>query len=196
MADNTDNLVQKDVCEKEHQVIKEKFTDLKANIHTSKESLSNRLDEVDIALLGDRKSPGGLLRDFAEMKEELDRHEEEVNTEIKHHKENVTKEIKFLNKTVWVAIGISVIAMGGKFFGIDVSTIKNVFSNKTTPVVAPAPEIKENNDVPEELKILIKEFIENQEQYQKKHINIEKPLFENNWTNTINEIITPMEENE
>ena len=89
MGEDNKDFVNKNICEEKHKAVEDKLIGLKANIHTSKESLSNRLDEVDAALLGDRSSPGGLLRDFVDIKNEFTRHEEEMETKFKYHKEAI-----------------------------------------------------------------------------------------------------------
>ena len=180
MDENTQDFVSKGVCEERHQAVSEKFEDLKANIRTSKESLSSRLDEVDVALLGDRKSPGGLLRDFIDIKnelsehkdavaDELKRHEKQVEKDFNHHKENVSSSLKFQGKAVWIAMGLSVMALGGRFFGISIDMVKGLFDKDKTPVVQEAPIIEEDDSVPEELKQLIKDYLK-----QKDNINMEE----------------------
>jgi hypothetical protein len=119
MADN--DIVKKDICEEKHKSIKTEIVGLKANITTSKESLSNRLDEVDIALLGDRTDPGGLLRDIIEIEKEL-----------KAHQEKVTKELRKQNNKIYVGLIILALIFGGKFLGVSIDTIKNFFETKTT----------------------------------------------------------------
>ena len=160
MSETNEEFISKDVCEEKHKAVEDKFIDLKANIHTSKESLSNRLDEVDTALLGDRRSPGGLLRDFIDIKNELEdhkgsidekikRHEKQISKDFVHHQENVSSNLKFLSKAVWIAMGLSVMALGGRFFGISIEMVKGMFDAEPAPIVAPAPVYEEYPGVPE-----------------------------------------------
>jgi hypothetical protein len=161
MGENLDKLVSKDVCEEREKASNNKFADMKANILTSKESLSNRIDEIDVALLGDRRDPGGLLRDIVEMQNEIERHEKSVQTEMQHHEESIAKDMKYLSKIAWIAMGLSVIAMGGRFFGISIDTIKGIFNKKEpTPISAPAPKIEEDETVPQEIKDYIQKELE------------------------------------
>lgn len=154
MSENDEDFVNKGICEEKHKAVNEKFVDLKANIHTSKESLSNRLDEVDAALLGDRRTPGGLLRDFVDIRNELTRYEKGINKELKHHKENIAKDMKFMGWKIWIAIVLATLAVGGRISGIS---IKDLFQKKPTPVVTTAPVIEEddNNAVPKVIKELV-----------------------------------------
>ena len=157
MSENNEDFVGKDICSEKHKAVEDKLIGLKANIHTSKESLSNRLDEVDVALLGDIISPGGLLRDFVDIKNEFTRHEEEMETKFKYHKEAIAKDLKFIGWKTWIAVGISVIALGGKFFGISINSIKGLFPEKTTPVVTTAPDVEDNYD--NTIPIEVREFV-------------------------------------
>jgi hypothetical protein len=199
MSESNEEFISKDVCEEKHKAVNDKFIDLKANIHTSKESLSNRLDEVDTALLGDRRSPGGLLRDFVDVKnelkdhkdninEKLQRHEKQVGKDFVHHQEKVASNVKFLSKAVWIAMGLSVMALGGRFFGISIDMIKGMFSVEQTPVVAPAPPVEENTEIPEELQQMIKDFINAYDKY-------EKIPEENNVINELTDPHNPIGEN-
>ncbi|MCK5763844.1 MAG: hypothetical protein KAH05_06975 [Clostridiales bacterium] len=146
MSEGNDSYINKDVCNEKHKFVDNKFIELKANIRTSKESLSSRLDEVDIALLGNRRFPGGLLRDFLEIQRDLEehkteieesisRHEKQIEKDFKHHKETVSNNVKFLSKAVWITMGLAVMSLGGKFFGISVDMVKDIFSNETIPIV-------------------------------------------------------------
>lgn len=180
-----ENEINKDVCAEKHKTVDEKLVDLKANIRTSKESLSNHLDEVDAAIRGDRNSPGGLLRDVQDMQEEFDTHEGEVRREldriekdvkieIAHHKENTTKDIVFLRWVIGVSMGLSVLAFGGRFLGFNVENLKENF--KKTPVVQTAPPVEEDKTIPDELKEILEELLKNHTEhnleYEDGHIDI------------------------
>lgn len=157
MATNQERTVRKDDCEEKHKAVNEKFCDLKANIYTSKESLSNRLDEVDVALLGDRKSPGGLLRDIIDIKEELEEYKEDTTKELGYYKENIINQINYLKWMAWIAMGLAVLAMGGKFFGISLEQIKKHF--KPDSITKKQTEVKEDV-VPKEIQEYIKQQIQ------------------------------------
>lgn len=149
-----DNQVNKDVCKEKHVSVNEKLVGLKANIHTSKESLSNRLDEVSAALLGDRTSPGGLLRDIVEVKKDVER-----------TKTNINEKIKSQNTKITLCIGLIVILIGGRFFGVSFDTIKKYFKpHSPTPITAPAPIEEENDKIPKEIRDYIKERLNNTEE--------------------------------
>ncbi len=201
MAEEHDNLVQKELCGKEHQVVNDKLADLKANILTSKESMGGKLDKFDCelrkALLGNSDHPGGLLTDIKAMKDGKEKYETSVNKDFKTLEDKVAKDIKthkalvggqitLLRYVTWIAFGLSILAFGGKFLGLDGATIKNFFS-KTPPIVAPSPQVEEDDSVPSELKILIRELIKEREDYRTEPLDAPKE--------TVTEIISSTEEN-
>ena len=165
----SENYINKDVCNEKHKFVDNKFIELKANIRTSKESLSNRLDEVDIALLGNRRFPGGLLRDFIEIQndlqehkedieENIERHEKQIEKDFKHHKETVANNVKFLPKAVYITMGLSVMSLGGKFFGISIDMVKDIFNSESTPIVETDSGVDIIEDVPEKAKYIISNY--------------------------------------
>ena len=160
MAEN-DNQFNKEVCDLKHSNIKDKLGGLKANIDTSKESLSIKLDEVNSALLGNVAAPGGLLRDTIE-----------TNKEIKRHKEDVQKEITRLRHIVYICfIGVALL-LGGKISGLSLNNIIQYF--RPTPVVIPAPEVEKNKDVPVDVQEYIKKQLDTYEKNVDKKINNSK----------------------
>lgn len=179
MAGNHDNLISKDICKKEHQAVNDKLVDLKANIHTSKESLGNRLDKVDIelhrALLGDIASPGGLMADVEDLKTDI----KKAKKDWKEHKNILDDKVKTQNFRMKLCLILVGIILGGKFLGYSITTVVDYMkpTAKPTTVVTPSPEIEENNEVPQVIKDFIKEQLKNK--------NIEND----------SEIISPEEEN-
>jgi hypothetical protein len=197
MTGKNGDFVKKDICDEKHQIVCNKIIDLKANIHTSKESLSNRIAEVDAALLGDRSSPGGLLRDVIELKKEVKEYNEKTEKELKEYnektlqniityKENITKDINFLKAIVSFTLGLIVLMLGGKFFGIDLKTCIDYFSRETKIVAKNKfDNIDENkhiiqefkndnirtvseNKIHEEIQNIIKQYLEMHEQLNNK----------------------------
>lgn len=173
MSENHDNLVPKDICEKEHQVVDDKLVDLKANIRTSKESLGNRLDKVDTelhkALLGDITSPGGLLSDVKALKTNIKKAKEDWE----EHKDTIDDKIKTQNFRMKLCLILVGILIGGKVLGFSITAIVDYMKppTKPTPIVAPAPEIEGNDKVPQAIKDFIKEQLEN------KNIEIVQPEY-------------------
>jgi len=152
-----DNKVNKDLCEERNSRIKDSLIGLKANILTSKESLSNRLDKVNDALIGDNSDPGGLLRDVRDMHEKIKSHNDSVDKAIDTHQKLIAKDIKLLYKLTWVTWGFIAILMGGSFFGISIDNIKNFIN--PTPIVKTIPKIESTKKIPIEIKEYIKEFL-------------------------------------
>ena len=163
MIDNSENLINKDLCKEKHKAVDDNIVDLRANIHTSKESLGNRLDEVDNelqkALLGDVMSPGGILRDIVEIKNDMKR----VVDDTEKYEKDVDDKIKIQNFRIKLCIGLVVILIGGKFFGFSLDTIKKYFK-PDKPITSTSSTLTEedSNDIPIEIKEFIKKQLENQ----------------------------------
>lgn len=142
-----DSRVSKEICEEKHDNIKYNLAGLKANIHTSKESLSNRLDKVNDALIGDTSKPGGLLRDIIEL-----------GKDIKGHKESIKKDIATQNFKMKLCLIMCFLVIGGKFLGTNLMSIKDYFfPSITTTISTPASKEK---DVPIEIQEYIKKQLE------------------------------------
>jgi len=174
MADKHDNLISKEVCDHKSNEVREKIIDLKANIHTSKESLGNRLDKVDLelqkALLGDVGSPGGLCGTVSELKRDI----EEARKDWIEHKNIIDDKVKTQNFRMKLCFILLALIIGGKFLGFGISTVMDYMRPpiKPTPITAPAPIEETDNSVPTELKVLIQEIIEQQSNQTNNHIDI------------------------
>ena len=149
MAGEHDNLVQKDMCDIEHKIVHEKLVDLKANIHTAKESLGNHLDEVDAevhkALLGNVDSPGGLLADVDDLKTNM----KTAKIDWDEHKKIINDKIDTQNFKMKICLILVGILIGGKILGYSITSIVDYMKPpiKSAPVVVPKPTIEEDNNV-------------------------------------------------
>jgi hypothetical protein len=152
-----ENKVSKELCEERNSSIKDSLTGLKANIRTSKESLSNRLDKVNDALIGDASDPGGLLREVRDMHEEINRHNAAVDKEIDMHQKLTAKDIKLIYKLTWVTWGFIALLLGGSFFGISLDKVRSFV--KPTPIVKVIPKTEETEKLPVEIREYIKEIL-------------------------------------
>lgn len=155
MSGDHKNLVTNDSCTDRTNAMTDKIIDLKANIHTSKESLGNRLDKVDSelqkALLGDVGSPGGLCGEVSDLKRDV----EEATNNWKEHRKIVDDNVKSQNFRMKLCIILVALLLGGRILGYSISAVVNYM--KPTPITAPAPIEEEDYEIPAKIKDFIRE---------------------------------------
>ena len=162
MSGEHDKLVNKDICEKEHKNLEDKLTDLRANIHTSKESLGNRLDtvhsELNKALLGSISSPGGLMRDVANLKDNAEKQKKSKD----EYEKRLNEKINSQNTKIKICLILFSLILGGKFLGFSVKAVFDYIKpiKEPTPIVKPVELEEENKEVPQAVKDYIKQQLE------------------------------------
>jgi len=128
ILDDKLNNIKKDIdlqFEEIKKLFKENHLNLKNQIKITKESLHNKIDEIDIAIRGDLNTGKvGVLEKTRDIAHQL----QEVRKKINNY-------IKSISLSVKIIIILLLFIVGGKIFGVSLDEIKKYFHKDSPPEV-------------------------------------------------------------